>query len=81
VFLAPVVAGPLLPGADDPKTPEVIADQRAEFHGRCAHGEARKSSKTHSAGPARSDALARSLGISRAALIERGLKHLLAEAR
>jgi hypothetical protein len=28
----------------------------------------------------RSDALARSLGISRAALIERGLKHLLAEA-
>ncbi len=28
----------------------------------------------------RSDALARSLGISRAALIERGLRHLLAEA-
>jgi hypothetical protein len=28
----------------------------------------------------RSDALARTLGISRAALIERGLKHLLAEA-
>ncbi len=28
----------------------------------------------------RSDALARRLGISRAALIERGLKHLLAEA-